>query len=113
MGLDMYISKKTYVKQWDHQKPENKFEVTVTKGGMAYTAIRPERVTYVVEQVAYWRKANAIHAWFVKNVQDGKDECQESYVSRENLESLLSAVERVLDGTELIEGDVRILVWQV
>lgn len=26
----------------------------------------------------YWRKANAIHAWFVENCQDGVDECQVS-----------------------------------
>lgn len=26
----------------------------------------------------YWRKANAIHAWFVDNCQGGVDECQES-----------------------------------
>ncbi len=32
MGLDMYLSKKTYVKQWDHQSPEEKYEVVVTKG---------------------------------------------------------------------------------
>lgn len=27
---------------------------------------------------AYWRKANAIHSWFVTNCQDGVDECQQS-----------------------------------
>jgi hypothetical protein len=43
----------------------------------------------VIEEVGYWRKANQIHEWFVQNVQDGKDDCQESYVSREQLEELL------------------------
>jgi hypothetical protein len=33
MGLDMYLSKKTYVKQWEHNPPEETYEVTVTKGG--------------------------------------------------------------------------------
>ena len=27
------------------------------------------------EEVGYWRKANAIHGWFVRNVQNGKDDC--------------------------------------
>jgi hypothetical protein len=27
------------------------------------------------ESVGYWRKANAIHGWFVENVQDGEDDC--------------------------------------
>ena len=43
-----------------------------------------------------WRKANGIHGWFVKNVQDNRDECQRSYVSAEQLRELRSACERVL-----------------
>lgn len=44
---------------------------------------------------AYWRKANAIHKWFVDNVQDGTDDCERYYVSREQLADLakLCAVE--------------------
>ncbi len=30
MGLDMYLEKRTYVKQWDHQSAEEKHEVVVT-----------------------------------------------------------------------------------
>ncbi len=33
---------------------------------------------YIQEEVAYWRKANAIHKWFVENVQDGQDDCAPS-----------------------------------
>ena len=29
----------------------------------------------IAEEVAYWRKANAIHKWFVDNVQNGDDDC--------------------------------------
>lgn len=46
--------------------------------------------------VAYWRKANAIHKWFVDNVQGGRDECQESYVTRVQLQALLDLVTTVL-----------------
>lgn len=87
MGLDMYLSKKTYVKYWEHNG-DNNYEVTVTKAGKP-TNIDPKKVSYIVEEVGYWRKANQIHNWFVENVQDGRDECQESYVSREQLQSLL------------------------
>ena len=31
-------------------------------------------------EVAYWRKANAIHGWFVYNIQDGVDDQNEYYV---------------------------------
>jgi hypothetical protein len=52
-------------------------------------------------RVAYWRKANAIHAWFVKNVQEGRDECQESYVSREQLEELVEVCKQVIEKPKL------------
>ncbi len=47
--------------------------------------------------VAYWRKANAVHNWFVTNVQGGVDECQKSYVSREQIEELIAATQEALD----------------
>ena len=94
MGLDMYLSKKHYVQNWDHD-PKN-WEVTVTLNGEPYPDVDSKRVTYVTEQVMYWRKANAIHAWFVRNVQGGIDECQVAHVSREQLEELLKDVEAAL-----------------
>ena len=57
-------------------------------------------------KVAYWRKANAIHGWFVKNVQNGIDECQESVVTREQLNELLLVCHEVIKATNLIEGHV-------
>lgn len=40
--------------------------------------------------VGYWRKANQIHNWFVKNVQEGEDNCAEYFVPRDKLQELLS-----------------------
>ena len=96
MGLDMYLDKENYVKNWDHQKPEERHEITVKKGGKVVEGIDPAKIKFIVEEVGYWRKANAIHAWFVENVQDGKDECQRSYVGREQLAELRKIVESVL-----------------
>ena len=31
----------------------------------------------IMEMVGYWRKQNAIHNWFVENVQDGIDDCDQ------------------------------------
>ena len=39
-------------------------------------------------EVGYWRKANAIHGWFVRELAGGVDECQPIHVSRENLVTL-------------------------
>lgn len=95
MGLDQYLNKKTYVKNWDHMKPEERHEVTVTKNGKP-VGIKPERVSYITEQVGYWRKANQIHAWFVANVQNGEDDCREYHVERTGLNALLEIVNDVL-----------------
>lgn len=57
-------------------------------------------------EVAYWRKANAIHAWFVDNVQDGIDECEESPVSREKLNELLSLCRKIKSTANLVDGHV-------
>ena len=64
MGLDMYLSKKTYVKRWDHNRPEEQHEVTVRLGGVARKDIDPKKISYIEEEVGYWRKANQIHKWF-------------------------------------------------
>ena len=100
MGLDMYLTKKTYVKQWAHQKPEEQFEVIVKKGGVTYPNINPNRINNVEEEVMYWRKFNALHNWFVQNVQGGVDECQTSYVDREKIEELVGVLRQVKESLE-------------
>ena len=95
MGLDMYLSKKTYVKRWDHQSPEETYNVEVTQGGNSVDHIQPNRVSYVEEQVGYWRKANAIHKWFVDNVSDGEDNCGTYYVDIPDLMNLLELCKQV------------------
>ncbi len=83
MGLDMYLNKRTYVGNWDHMAPEELHTVTVV--GPEAGHIKPERISYIEEQVAYWRKANAIHQWFVTTCQDGVDDCRLARVGRTSL----------------------------
>lgn len=90
----MYLSRKTYVKNWDYMKPEDKHKISVE--GPSAKGIKPERISHITEDVMYWRKANAIHQWFVDNVQNGEDDCKEYSVSREQLEELLSLVKKTL-----------------
>ena len=61
----------------------------------------------VNDGVAYWRKANAIHKWFVDNCGDGIDECQTMEVSQEQLEELLDIAQKVKDSCELVDGDIQ------
>lgn len=87
MGLDMYLYKKTYVGakyEWN----EVGGTLEIIKGG-TQLPITFNRVTYITEEVGYWRKANAIHRWFVDECQDGIDQCQEAYVDTEKLQELL------------------------
>jgi hypothetical protein len=95
MGLDMYLYKKTYVQNWEHHAPEQKHIVTVKKNGKTRKDIKPDRVTYVVEQVGYWRKFNALHSWFVQNCADGEDDCREVNVNDEQLVELLEVLKKV------------------
>lgn len=94
MGLDMYLRRRTYVKNWDHMGPENRHTITVA--GPRAAGITPARITSIEEEVGYWRKANAIHQWFVTHCQGGTDDCRDAYVSREQLEELLETCKTVL-----------------
>jgi hypothetical protein len=53
------------------------------------------QVTTNVE-VAYWRKANAIHAWFVRECQGGVDDCRKVLVPRAQLQRLVEICEDIL-----------------
>lgn len=97
----MYLYRRHYVQRWEHNdgpdgSPE--WEVTVRRRGQALPLhqLDPAKISHVTEQVAYWRKVNAIHQFFVNTCQDGKDECQESYVSEETLRELLRKCRLIL-----------------
>ena len=57
-------------------------------------------------EVMYWRKANAIHKWFVDRVQGGEDDCKEYPVSSTQLIELRDTCKRVLDESKLVTGQV-------
>lgn len=50
-------------------------------------------------QLMYWRKANAIHAWFIDYASgsNGEDNCQPIDVKIEDIEKLLSLCKKVLE----------------
>lgn len=59
----------------------------------------------IIENVGYWRKANAIHNWFVNNVQDGVDDCAfHDEVTKENLEELRDICHEVLCDPDMAEA---------
>ncbi len=60
----------------------------------------PEGWGHIIDlgyEVAYWRKFNALHAWMVRNVQGGEDDCGCYIVTKKHLEKLLTDLESLSD----------------
>ena len=90
MGLDMYLTARQYI--WTGEDELQTQIKEVVKPFMAEW--EPKEVSF---RVGYWRKANQIHDWFVKNVQDNEDDCKEYYVERGKLTELYQVVCEVLE----------------
>jgi len=103
MGLDSYLSADIGLSEYnEHKTMGDEYAATQLRAaikaqyGEAMESRNADIGLRVILPLAYWRKANQIHAWFVKNVQEGKDECQKSYVERKDLEKLLADCKAVL-----------------
>ena len=89
MGLDMNVYGSYYFfGENDAEKAE--------KVKALFPEIAGADVSMVKAEFMYWRKANAIHRWFVVNVQDGNDDCGDYGLSMDNLRSLREVCEKVL-----------------
>ena len=99
MGLDMYLEADVFLSEYIEQQRDLINEIKLNSEGME--DFQPCGVTY---KLGYWRKANAIHNWFVENVQDGKDDCGRYYVSAEKLTELKAVCEKVLEDTKKAPG---------
>lgn len=100
MGLDMYLSAKRYI--WKSSDSDNDIQDKLNEV-MKDDLPEGMRVNQVEVDAMYWRKANAIHGWFVENCQEGEDDCKEYYVEREQLEELRDLCQAVLDGDDNAE----------
>ena len=99
MGLDMYLYKRTYVGA-NREHRNVVLDISLQINGKP-VHIDKNRVSYIIEEICYWRKANAIHRWFVDNVQDGIDECGEYDVSGAQLQDLVNICKKVEDDLSL------------
>ena len=101
MGLDMYLNANRYMSRWFNKTDTDKQNaIQILFPELANLKSRSDDESPVKEvtiEAAYWRKANAIHGWFVANVQKGVDDCGTYYVGREQLEELKMCCERALD----------------
>jgi hypothetical protein len=51
----------------------------------------------ILDEVWYARKANALHKWFVDNLQNGEDECQISLIPQRKFEELKIILDKISD----------------
>lgn len=101
MGLDSYLYKKTYISPYDK---ELDFSIKLhKKGSETENLVDTKKVRYVEEEIAYWRKANQIHNFFVQNCGEGVDECQDIHVSRADLMELATRCNRILNNKKNID----------
>lgn len=99
MGLDMYLSARKYIsgvefgEDYKSRTTPAEFMQLLSVAGLDKSDVREDLPSGRIElTVAYWRKANAIHQWFIDNCADGEDDCRPVYVSREKLLELKDLV---------------------
>lgn len=105
MGLDMYLYlSNTFSSKYgrdEEKEAENVKAVATMMGAEDFLKEDDLQFADVKLQVAYWRKANAIHKFFVDTCANGVDECQDIYVPSEKLMELKNRCEKVLENHDL------------
>ena len=98
MGLDQYLYAKKHFSnaEWRPEAEREVFSKLMELANVSDFMDNELPTAYVDVKVAYWRKQNAIHNWFVEECQNGEDECQTVYVGREKLEELRDLCREVL-----------------
>ncbi len=96
MGLDMYLKARTGVSGYEFSKETEKVKFNTIKALFAEANIENNSTIYIDLPIGYWRKANAIHKWFVTNVQSNEDDCGEYYVDKDHLNTLKYLCEKSL-----------------
>lgn len=98
MGLDSYLYAEKYLSNYNHSSEEERdtYNKVVTALGLSDFATVRNNSLYTRVEVAYWRKANHIHKFFV-DLSGEEDNCQDIDVGRDDLIELLSRCKRLLE----------------
>lgn len=100
MGLDMYLEAEFTADNYSFSDAQEKAKfkkITNTMGIKDWFTAYDTNYLKITAVVLYWRKANAIHRWFIDNCsEDGKDDCKPMYVSVEELKQLRDTCKEVL-----------------
>jgi hypothetical protein len=110
MGLDMYLNADVYISttEWQGDTPVPNPQFTTV---LEAVKLSPSQIwsgmfgsgISVEVPMGYWRKANHIHAYFVRECGGGVDECQKMFVSREQISDLKVRCETILKNNHMAE----------
>lgn len=107
MGLDMYLNARVNAyKPYGGEKNRTRDVLAQAATDVGLPESANIDFISIERECAYWRKANAIHGWFVRECQDGVDKCQRTQVERDQLEALRNLCKQVMDGCKLVDGEV-------
>lgn len=79
-----------YRRQWKHRYAE-------------YDIEKRYGFKTIHQNIIHWTKANAIHRWFVENIQKDIDDCQSYFVTKEDLINLQNTIDKVLKNTNNVD----------
>ena len=96
MGLDMYLTARCYIPRHEVVQRRKADAVLNLFPDVDISKVDDYSGVAVEFQVGYWRKANAIHRYFVEQVYCGEDDCKPFDVGRDNLRDLRSLCAEVL-----------------
>lgn len=104
MGLDMYFyARKTTYKsfsEWDQNRKVD--ETNYPKDLKIFSDYIYDRNFKSVEtetryQIGYFRKFNALHSYIVRTFANGEDNCQDIFLSQEDVVKIKAALDSVLE----------------
>lgn len=96
MWLDMYAYKRYYLSKY-FKKPKGLDQ-------QLYDLWLANEVKFMTMESMYWRKANHIHKFFVDNIQEGEDDCEEYDLPISTLDKLKEHCLEIMNGVIQEEG---------
>ena len=109
MGLDQYLTAKKYIAKWSYgdgykdRWVTQEFQDALPMDAPDITQYSQFAGISIEYPVGYWRKANAIHNFFVQEIGGGVDECQEMWIDRDVLVDLRERCSWVLQAEDMEE----------
>ena len=101
MGLDMYLSAKKYL--WSLNDEDKHLQEAINELIDLEPTMRSRfrgcslLVKGIEIEAMYWRKAYEIHNWFIKEIQNGVDDCGEYFVPHYRIQDLISLCRKAID----------------